>query len=75
MVIERGIRLVVRDAAGAELERVALSGAKRGEDFPVVWVCRPEEWESAHAEGREPEGVPWPREDVELAEDRRATTV
>lgn len=35
-----------------------------GRDFAVVWICRPEEWEAAQAEGREPEGVPWPAEDV-----------
>jgi hypothetical protein len=39
-----------------------------GEDFAVVWVCRPEEWEQAQAEGREPEGVPWPIEDVRVIE-------
>ncbi len=68
MQIARGHRIVVRDAAGHQLERVALTGPKRGEDFPVVWVCRPEEWEAAQAEGREPDGVPWPREDVAVAE-------
>ena len=67
MKIERGTPVVVRDAFGEELRRVALSAPKRGEDFPVVWVCRPEEWEAAQAEGREPEGVPWPREDVQAA--------
>lgn len=65
MQIERGQRIVVRDAFGEDLERIALGGPKRGEDFPVVWVCRPEEWDSAQAEGREPQGVPWPREDVQ----------
>lgn len=67
-MIERGTPLIVRDAFGTDLQRVALSSPKRGEDFPVVWVCRPEEWEAAHAEGREPEGVPWPREDVHVVE-------
>jgi hypothetical protein len=67
MQIEAGQQVIVRDATGAELARVALSAPKRGEDFPVVWVCRPEEWAAAQAEGREPDGVPWPREDVRLA--------
>jgi hypothetical protein len=37
-----------------------------GRDFLVVWICRPEEWIAAQAEGHEPEGVPWPAEDVTL---------
>jgi hypothetical protein len=48
---------------------VALSTAPvivRGEDFPVVWVAREEEWEAAQAEGREPNAVPWPADDVRL---------
>jgi hypothetical protein len=68
MQIERGTAVLVRDVSGVDLERIALSAPKRGEDFPVVVVCRPDEWASAQAEDREPEGVPWPREDVRLAE-------
>ena len=64
VAIERGTPVTVRDALGEKLRRIALSPPKRGEDFPIVLVCRPEEWEAARAEGREPEGVPWPREDV-----------
>jgi hypothetical protein len=40
-----------------------------GYDFPVVWVCSEEEWQAAHAEGREPEGLPWPAKHVQLAEE------
>jgi hypothetical protein len=68
MTIHDGTLVIVRDALGSELKRIALGPPKRGEDFPVVWVCRPEEWEAARAEGREPEGVPWPREDVHAVE-------
>jgi hypothetical protein len=68
MEIQRGVPVSVIDATGAQLQRIALSGPKRGEDFPVVWVCREEEWEAARLEGREPDGVPWPREDVWAAE-------
>jgi len=66
MAIERGTPVVVRDALGDELRRIALGPPKRGEDFPVVWVCRVEEWEAARAEGRDPDAVPWPREDVHV---------
>jgi hypothetical protein len=68
MSIHRGTPVVVRDAFGAELQRVALSAPKRGEDFPIVLVCRPEEWKAASDEGRDPDGVPWPREDVHVVE-------
>jgi len=64
MPIDAGQHVVVTDAFGRELERVAIGGPERGADFPVIWVCRHEEWKSAREEGREPAGVPWPVEDV-----------
>jgi hypothetical protein len=51
-------------ALGDRLPRRALTPVVTGSDFLVVWVCREEEWLAATAEGREPEGVPWPAEDV-----------
>jgi hypothetical protein len=57
----------VRDVHGHWLERIALGGVVQGRDFPVVWACRPEEWERAVREGDEPVGAPWPAEDVEPA--------
>ncbi len=35
----------------------------------VVRVCTEEEWSAAQQEGREPDGVPWPIEDVERVEE------
>jgi hypothetical protein len=64
MNITRGDRVLALNARGERSERIALSDAVMGRDFLVVWICRPEEWEAAQAEGREPEGVPWPAEDV-----------
>lgn len=64
--IERGNAVLVRTYEGNQLPRLALTGVIAGHDFPVVWVCRPEEWEAATAEGRDPVGVPWPAEDVEV---------
>jgi hypothetical protein len=54
------------DAFGERKLRRALSGVEvEGHDFPIVWLVSEEEWETAQAEGREPEGrVPWPAEDV-----------
>ncbi len=65
MAIDRGTPVLVTTARGAVLERRALGGIVKGEDFPVVWVCREEEWQAAADEGREADGVPWPAEDVE----------
>lgn len=68
MDITRGSRVVAVNARGEHGERIALTGIVPGRDFPVVWICRPEEWDAAHAEERDPEGVPWPAEDVSLLE-------
>lgn len=63
---EVGVKLNASEATGAERgERVA---PMMGDDFAVVWVARPEEWEAATAEGCDPQGFPWPAEDVTIAE-------
>ncbi len=72
MEITRGTPVQVRTAAGELLPRRALGEIARGEDFPVVWVCRDEEWDTALLEGREPQGVPWPAEDVRIATEAAA---
>jgi len=64
--IERGSRVVVETAFGDRLEARALTGVIRGYDFPVVWVCREEQWAAAKGEGRDPEGMPCPASDVQL---------
>jgi len=63
-VIQRGDLVIAVDAEGDELPRRALGGPEDGTNFLVVWVCREEEWHAAQREGREPDGVPWPAEDV-----------
>ena len=68
MDYESGTHVTVRSATGALLERRAVTGIVKGQDFPVVWVCREEEWETAQNEGRDPQAVPWPAEAVALAE-------
>jgi hypothetical protein len=67
--IRPGNRVAARDAFGQENPRRAISGVSAGHDFPVVWICREDEWEAAQQEGREPDGVPWPAEDVHVRED------
>jgi hypothetical protein len=68
MEIKRGDAVTVRTAFGDLLERVALTGVEMGRDFPVVWVCSRDEWEARIDEGTELEGLPWPAEDVHLAD-------
>lgn len=59
-----GQRVVVRDAFGHILDRVAVTGVVRGHDFPIVWVSHGDEWAAAEAEGRDPDAVPFPADDV-----------
>jgi hypothetical protein len=63
-----GDKILVTDAAGRIHKRRALSGVMMGEDFPVVWACRAEEFEEATRSGIAPSGVPWPAGDVARAE-------
>lgn len=64
--LKRGDAIIVRDARGHELRKRALGPVTPGGNFDVVWACREEEWQAAEAEGREPEGMPWPAEDVSI---------
>jgi hypothetical protein len=63
-----GQPIEVRDAFDRTLRRIATGPVDPGYDFAVVWACRAEEWEAAHAAGREPAATPWPVEDVTVAE-------
>lgn len=68
VTVEPGTLIRVRDVKGELLPRIALSGVEvDGHDFPIVWACTEREWEAATAENREPEGIPWPAEDVLVA--------
>jgi hypothetical protein len=62
--IRPGDRVVVRTAFNEWRQRRALTGVQPGDRFAVVWACRPEEWDAAQVEGRDPEAVPWPADDV-----------
>ena len=66
MDIKRGDAVTVRTAFGDLLERVALTGVEMGRDFPVVWVCSRDDWEAGKT-GDQPEGLPWPADDVRFA--------
>jgi hypothetical protein len=66
--IKPGAHVRVRASDGELLDRRAITGVIDGDDFPVVWVCRGDEWRVAKDEGRDPEGLPWPVEDVTILE-------
>lgn len=66
--IERGDLVIAASADGRDRDLRALTGVTAGGDFAVVWACSPREWDAARAEGREPQGIPWPAEDVCVAE-------
>ena len=66
--LKAGDLLIVKDMTGKELRKRALGPVTTGGSFDVVWACREEEWQAAQAEGREPQGLPWPVEDVRLAD-------
>lgn len=68
MDFEPGSPVRVRSATGELLARRAITGIVKGQDFPVVWVCREDEWEAAQSESRDPIAVPWPAEAVLLEE-------
>lgn len=63
--ISRGDHVEAMSLTGP-LERIATTAVVEGTRFPVVWVCREEEWDQALRENREPDAVPWPAEDVSL---------
>lgn len=67
-VFNMGDVLVVRDAGGRKFRKRALGPAVYGHDFMVVWMCSEDEWASAMTEGREPDGRPWPVEDIDSVE-------
>lgn len=66
--IEPGAVVAARTADGGTLRRRAVTGVVDGLDFPVVWIATEEEWSASQAAGRHADALPWPAEDVELAD-------
>jgi hypothetical protein len=67
-VISAGQRVFARTSSDRLIPKRATSAILDGMDFPIVWVCREEEWAAAEQEGREPNAVPWPADAVQLVE-------
>lgn len=61
--VKRGDLIEVRTAFDNRVRRRAVSETFMS-DFLIVRVCTEDEWVAAQAEGREPNSVPWPAEDV-----------
>lgn len=70
--IRRGTRVFAASADGIDRELRALGEITAGGDFAVVWVCTEREWAAAESESREPDGVPWPADDVRVRTDEPA---
>lgn len=68
MEIQRGTFLTCATAGGGRVIMRALSSVEQGLDFPVVWVCIPEEYEHTEATEGGPHGIPWPLTAVQVAE-------
>jgi hypothetical protein len=66
--IEHGARVLAAAADGSTRKLRALGGVIAGGDFAVVWACSEREWVAAAAEQRDPVGIPWPADDVRLAQ-------
>jgi len=67
MNIQPGDRVRAFTAAHEWIALRAVTTVERGQDFPIVWVCDDNDWESA-GDGSRPEGaIPWPAESIEEA--------
>lgn len=71
--VQPGSAVIVRDASGKFLSKIATTGVVEGSSFLVVWVARPEETALAAVSRRDPDAVPWPAEDVWLPSDAPTT--
>jgi len=52
MAITPGSKIEVRTASGTTVAMLAVSEPMQGQDFPVVWVCTPDEFERGESGGR-----------------------
>lgn len=59
-----GDSVTVADADGKRLRRVAVTGPMDGDDFRVVWVCKPEYWPSERDSITRLNSIAWPVEYV-----------
>ena len=59
--VRPGDFVVVRDAHGAEITMRALTGLHHGRSFPIIRVCKVEDWPPDNDDDK---GIPWPAEAV-----------
>ena len=70
--VRPGNQVIARSADGRHVPLRAVTGVVEGDDFLVVWVCREEEWLAARAQRRRPNAIPWPADDVRVANTKGA---
>ena len=79
MAIKPGALLAATTASGAVVQMRAIGVPVRGHDFPVVWVCTEQEYETAKAAGvdhADMGGIPWPLDAVrEMSSDETSEPV
>ena len=59
-----GDLVTVRTAFGTRIEKRAVTGVIRGDEFDVVRLCSASEWDAALRGGRAPNSSPYPAGDV-----------
>jgi hypothetical protein len=69
MEIRAGDLLKCETAGGGHVTMRALGTVEQGYDFPVVWVCTPEEYDRAQEAEDEADGLPWPYSAVRVVAD------
>jgi hypothetical protein len=69
MDIRSGMLVECETAGGGHVTMRALSGVVQGYDFPVVWVCTPEEYAQVEAVGTEPDRIPWPSSALQVLDE------
>jgi hypothetical protein len=68
MGIKPGDQVFALTSSGKALPRRAISRTEEtGHAFPIIWICRDDEYEMALEEGRAPSGTAWPAAAVRAA--------
>jgi hypothetical protein len=65
--ISIGQRINVTTADGRRLAKIAVSGPVDGDDFRIVWVCKPEDWPMDITSVNNYKTMAWPIEAVSPA--------
>ena len=68
--ISPGSLVLARTAHDSWVHMRATTGVTQGMDFPVVWLVEAQQWiDALPAPGDAPQGIPWPADEVQTAEE------